>query len=99
VYKLSGGTAPSQTERDTARADYARVVANVAQAEAQVAQARANVSTNCTNLAKGKIYAPVTGVVLSGQVEPRPDRCCVVQRRDSIHDRAGSLANEIAGES
>ena len=70
VYKLSGGKVPSQTELDTARADYTRAVANVAQAEAQVAQARANVSTNRTNLAKGTIYAPVTGVVLSRQVEP-----------------------------
>ena len=70
VYKLSGGKVPSQTELDTARADYARAVANVAQAQAQVSQARANVSTNRTNLAKGTIYAPVTGVVLSRQVEP-----------------------------
>ena len=70
VYKLSGGKVPSRTELDTARADYARAVANVAQAQAQVAQARASVSTNRTNLAKGTIYAPVTGVVLSRQVEP-----------------------------
>jgi HlyD family secretion protein len=35
-----------------------------------VAQQRANVSTNQTNLSKGTIYAPVTGVVLSRQVEP-----------------------------
>lgn len=70
VYKLSGGKVPSQTELDTARADYARAVANVAQAEAQVAQARAAVSTNQTSLSKGTIYAPVTGVVLSRQVEP-----------------------------
>lgn len=70
VYKLSGGKVPSKTELDTARADYTRAVANVAQAEAQVAQARANVSSNRTNLAKGTIYAPVTGVVLSRQVEP-----------------------------
>ena len=70
VYKLSGGKVPSKTELDTARADYARALANVAQAEAQVAQARANVSTNRTNLLKGTIYAPVTGVVLSRQVEP-----------------------------
>lgn len=70
VYKLSGGKVPSKTELDTARADYARAVANVAQAEAQVAQARANVSTNRTNLAKGTIYSPVDGVVLSRQVEP-----------------------------
>jgi HlyD family secretion protein len=70
VYKLSGGKVPSKTELDTARADYARAVANVAQAEAQVAQTRANVSTNRTNLAKGTIYSPVNGVVLSRQVEP-----------------------------
>ncbi|HZU51241.1 MAG TPA: efflux RND transporter periplasmic adaptor subunit [Sphingomicrobium sp.] len=70
VYRVSGGKVPSKTELDTARADYARAIANVAQAQAQVAQARANVSTNRTNLAKGTIYAPVTGVVLSRQVEP-----------------------------
>lgn len=70
VYKLSGGKVPSQTELDTARADYARAVANVAQAQAQVAQARASVSTNQTSLSKGTVYAPVTGVVLSRQVEP-----------------------------
>jgi HlyD family secretion protein len=70
VYKLSGGKVPSQTELDTARANYARAAANLLQAEAQVAQARANVSTNETSLSKGTIYAPVTGVVLSRQVEP-----------------------------
>jgi len=70
VYKISGGKVPSQTELDTARADYARAKANVLQAEAQVAQARAAVSTNQTQLSKGTIYAPVTGVVLSRQVEP-----------------------------
>jgi HlyD family secretion protein len=69
VFKLSGGKVPSRTELDTARADYARAVANLAQAEAQVAQARASVSTNQTSLSKGTIYAPVTGVVLSRQVD------------------------------
>jgi HlyD family secretion protein len=70
VYKLSGGKVPSRAELDTARADYARAIANVAQAQAQVAQARAAVSSNQTNLAKGTIYAPLTGVVLSRQVDP-----------------------------
>lgn len=70
VFKLSGGKVPSQTELDTARADYARAIANVATAEAQVALQRATVSTNQTSLSKGTIYAPVTGVVLSRQVEP-----------------------------
>ena len=70
VFTLSGGKVPSQTEMDTARADYARGVANVAQAEAQVAQQRAAISTTETNLSYGTIYAPVTGVILSRQVEP-----------------------------
>ena len=70
VFAASGGKVPSQTELDTARADYARAVANVASAEAQVGQQHANVSTTKTNLSKGTIYAPVNGVVLSRQVEP-----------------------------
>jgi HlyD family secretion protein len=70
VFKLSDGKVPSQTELDTARADYARATANVAQAEAQVAQQRAAISTTETNLSYGTIYAPVTGVILSRQVEP-----------------------------
>jgi len=45
-------------------------VANVASAEAQVAQQKANVQTAETNLGYGTIYSPVTGVVLSRQVEP-----------------------------
>ena len=70
VFKLSDGKVPSQVEMDTARADNARAVANVAAAEAQVAQQRANVQQAETNLGYGTIYAPVTGVVLSRQVEP-----------------------------
>jgi HlyD family secretion protein len=70
VFKLSGGKVPSKTEFDSARAEYARAIANVAAAQAQVAQQRATVSTNQTSLSKGTIYAPVTGVVLSRQVEP-----------------------------
>jgi HlyD family secretion protein len=70
VFTESGGKVPSRVEMDTARADYARAVANVASAEAQVAQQKANVQTAETNLGYGTIYAPVTGVVLSRQVEP-----------------------------
>ncbi|MGZ3276075.1 MAG: efflux RND transporter periplasmic adaptor subunit [Caulobacteraceae bacterium] len=70
VFQLSGGKVPSQVEMDVARADYARAVANVASAEAQVAQQTANVKTATTNLGYGTIHAPVTGVVLSRQVEP-----------------------------
>lgn len=70
VYRLSGGKVPSQTELDTARADYARAVANVRAARAAVTQAQATVRTNRTNLAKATIYSPVDGVVLSRQAEP-----------------------------
>ena len=70
VFAESGGKVPSQVEMDSARADYARAVANVAAAEAQVAQQTANLRTANTNLGYGTIYAPVTGVVLSRQVEP-----------------------------
>jgi HlyD family secretion protein len=70
VFTESGGKVPSRVEMDQARADYARAVANVASAEAQVAQQKANVQTAETNLGYGTIYAPVTGVVLSRQVEP-----------------------------
>lgn len=70
VYKLSGGKVPSETELDTGRADYARAVANVRAAEAAVEQAKAAVSSNQTNLSKASIKSPVTGVVLSRQVEP-----------------------------
>jgi HlyD family secretion protein len=70
VFTESSGKVPSRVEMDQARADYARAVANVASAEAQVAQQKANVQTAQTNLGYGTIYAPVTGVVLSRQVEP-----------------------------
>ncbi|MBU3078519.1 efflux RND transporter periplasmic adaptor subunit [Sphingomonas quercus] len=70
VYKLSGGKVPSETELDTARADYARAQANVRAAQASVEQAKALVSSNQTNLSKASIKSPVTGVVLSRQVEP-----------------------------
>jgi HlyD family secretion protein len=70
VFQISGGKVPSQVEMDTARADNARAIANVASAEAQVAQQKANLQTAQTNLGYGTIYAPVTGVVLSRQVEP-----------------------------
>ena len=70
VYKLSGGKVPSATELDNARAERARTVAAVAQAEASVAQARAQLSSAQINLGKATIYSPVTGVVLSRQIDP-----------------------------
>ena len=70
VYKLSGGKVPSQTELDNARADRARTVAAVRQAEASVVQAQAQLSSAQINLGKATIYSPVTGVVLSRQIDP-----------------------------
>lgn len=70
VYRVSGGRVPSETELDAARAENRRAVAGIRSAEAQVAQARAQVSSAQTNLSKATIYSPVTGVVLSRQIDP-----------------------------
>ncbi len=70
VYTLSGGKVPSGTELDTGRADYARAVAAVRSAEAQVLQARAQARIDETQLSRTLILSPVTGVVLSREIEP-----------------------------
>lgn len=70
VRRLSGGKVPAPTELDAARAEYQRALAAVQSAEASVAQARAQLSSEETQLSKAIIRSPVTGVVLSRQVEP-----------------------------
>ena len=70
VYALSGGKVPSEAELDTGRAEAARAIANLRAAEAAVASANAQLSSDTTNLAKASIRSPVTGVVLTRQVEP-----------------------------
>ena len=70
VHRLSGGKVPSATELDSARAELDRAVANQKSARAQVASAQAQLSSDRTNLAKATIVSPVTGVVLSRQVDP-----------------------------
>jgi len=70
VWRLSGGKVPSRVELDTGRAESQRAAAGVRAAQAQVAAARAQVSSAQTNLGKATIYSPVTGVVLSRQVDP-----------------------------
>ncbi len=70
VHRLSGGKVPSATELDTARAELARAVANTRATVAAVASAQAQLSSDRTNLEKATIRSPVTGVVLSRQVEP-----------------------------
>ena len=70
VYRLSGGKVPSMAELDIGRGEYARAVANLRAAQAQVASAAAQLSSDNTNLQKATIRSPVTGVVLSRQIEP-----------------------------
>jgi HlyD family secretion protein len=70
VRKLSGGKVPSAVELDAARAEYARAIAGVRTAEAGVAQARAQLSSDQTQFSKALILSPVTGVVLSRQIDP-----------------------------
>ena len=70
MFRLSNGRVPSRTELDAARAENQRAVAGVRAAQAQVSQARAQLSSAQTNLSKATIYSPVTGVVLSRQIDP-----------------------------
>jgi HlyD family secretion protein len=70
VHALSGGKVPSAAELDAARAEYARAVAGVRTAEAAVARARAQLSSDQTQFSKALILSPVTGVVLSRQIDP-----------------------------
>lgn len=70
VFRVSGGKVPSRTELDTARADYQRAQANVAVARANVQSAAAQLSSARTDMSKSTIRSPVTGVILSRQVEP-----------------------------
>ncbi len=69
VSRISGGKVPSKTELDTARADANRAVASVAVARANVASAAAQLSSARTDMSKAMIRSPVTGVILSRQVE------------------------------
>lgn len=70
VYRLSDGKVPSGAELDTGRAEQARAVAALNVAQAGVASAQAQLNSDATNLNKATIRSPVTGVVLSRQVEP-----------------------------
>jgi HlyD family secretion protein len=70
VARLSGGTVPSQTDLDAARATLARAVADNANARTDVSNARAALSTDRINLAKASITAPANGVVLTRSVDP-----------------------------
>ena len=70
VARLSDGKVPSATELDTARAAEQRAVSNVAAAEAAVAEARASLLTQEIDLEKSVIRSPISGIVLSRQIDP-----------------------------
>ncbi|MBB5685056.1 efflux RND transporter periplasmic adaptor subunit [Sphingobium boeckii] len=70
VFKISGGRVPSKTELDSARANYRQALAAVRSAQAQTQVSRAQLSTAQTNLSIAQIVSPVTGVVLSRDIEP-----------------------------
>jgi HlyD family secretion protein len=70
VRQLSGGKVPSQTEMDSAEAEFARAQADVASARASIAEARANLRSNETDLGKAHIRSPINGVVLERAVDP-----------------------------
>lgn len=70
VYQLSGGRVPSKTELDSARATHQQAIASLRAAKAQVDVARAQLSSATTNLSIAQIVSPVTGVVLSRDIEP-----------------------------
>lgn len=70
VFRLSGGRVPARTELDSARADYQSALANLRANQAQVRVSQAQLSTAQTNLSIAQIVSPVTGVVLSRDIEP-----------------------------
>ncbi|MDX3899807.1 MAG: efflux RND transporter periplasmic adaptor subunit [Sphingobium sp.] len=70
VFQLSGGRVPAKTELDAARADYQSALASLNAARAQVNVSQAQLSTAQTNLSIAQIVSPVTGVVLSRDIEP-----------------------------
>jgi len=70
LFDRSGGTLPSASDLDAARAAAARAQADLDSATAAVAEAGAALRANENDLAKGAIRSPVDGVVLKRTVEP-----------------------------
>lgn len=70
VSRLSGGKVPSKSEMEIAQANVARDKAALAAAQANVTSAQAQLSSAETNRRRAIIVSPVSGVVLSRQVEP-----------------------------
>jgi HlyD family secretion protein len=67
---IRNGSMLAEADLESAQATYTRAVANVTSAKAAVSQARATLKTDETNIAKGAIRTPISGVVLTRKVEP-----------------------------
>jgi HlyD family secretion protein len=70
VSRLSNGRVPSQTEMAAQEASVLRATATLRSAEAQVAAANATLSSDRTQREYAVIRSPVSGVILSRQVDP-----------------------------
>ena len=64
------GKTPSQSELDSAEADFKRARASVASAKAKIAEAEATLKLKEADLSKAVIRSPINGMVLSRDVEP-----------------------------
>ncbi|MDT8273146.1 MAG: efflux RND transporter periplasmic adaptor subunit [Desulfomonilia bacterium] len=70
VHDASGGKVPSAFSLEVAEATYARAQAELAGAQAQAEQATALLEYARTDLAKALIRSPISGIVLSRNVDP-----------------------------
>lgn len=68
--ELTGGTIPSASDLDSAKAALQRAKADRASAQAMVIQSRATLQAQQTDLSKAVIRSPINGVVLQRSVEP-----------------------------
>lgn len=68
--ELTNGKLPSLGDLEQAEADLARSTAAVTAAAAAIEVAQANLTSTAADLEKAVIYAPISGIVLSRDVEP-----------------------------
>jgi HlyD family secretion protein len=70
VFRLSGGKSPSAAELSAQRASVQRSEASLQIAQAQVKASRAQLSSDRTQIGYAVIRSPVSGMILTRQVEP-----------------------------
>jgi HlyD family secretion protein len=70
AWELSNGKSPSLYEMDAAQAALQKALAQEASAKAQIDQSRAALEAFRSDLSKGIIRAPISGIILSRGVEP-----------------------------